>query len=180
MFWQTRSSYEFGPFRVEPRERRLLRAGEVVPLRPKVFDVLLVLVRNSGHILSKDELMKLVWPNVAVEEGNLARSVSTLRGALGETRHEQTYIETIPWLGYRFVASVKEVPDESRRPTIDSIAVLPFVNVANDAELDYLSDGITDSLINSLSRLTTLKVMSRNSTFRYKGSEAQARTVGRE
>ena len=66
MFWQTRSSYEFGPFRVEPRERRLLRAGEVVPLRPKVFDVLLVLVRNSGHILSKDELMKLVWPNVAV------------------------------------------------------------------------------------------------------------------
>jgi len=180
MFWQTRSSYEFGPFRVEPRERRLLRAGEVVPLRPKVFDVLLVLVRNSGHILSKDELMKLVWPNVAVEEGNLARSVSTLRSALGETRHEQTYIETIPWLGYRFVASVKEVPDEARRPTIDSIAVLPFVNVANDAELDYLSDGITDSLINSLSRLTTLKVMSRNSTFRYKGREAQARTVGRE
>src|SRR4030095_14054310 len=79
-----------------------------------------------------------------------------------------------------FVGSVKEVPDESRRPPIDSIAVLPFVNVANDADLDYLSDGITDNLINSLSRLTRLRGMSRNSTFRYKGREAQARTVGRE
>jgi hypothetical protein len=112
--------------------------------------------------------LKLVWPNLAVEEGNLARNVSTLRSALGESRQEQRYIETIPWLGYRFVASVKEVSDESPRPEIDSIAVLPFVNVANDADLDYLSDGITDHLINSLSRLTALKVMSRNSTFRYK------------
>ena len=84
MFWQRQTSYEFGPFRVDPRERQLLRHGEVVPVRPKVFDILLVLVQNSGHILSKDEVMKLVWSNTAVEEGNIARNISTLRSVLGE------------------------------------------------------------------------------------------------
>ena len=82
MFWKTKVIYEFGPFRVDPRERRLLRDGEVVPLTPKVFDVLLALVQNGGHILSKDELMKLVWADTAVEPGNVARNISTLRTAL--------------------------------------------------------------------------------------------------
>src|SRR5216684_1244966 len=123
MFWQTNTCYEFGPFRVDARERRLLRDGEVVPLRPKVFDILLVLVQNGGHILSKDEVMKLVWPNTAVEEGNLARNISTLRRALGERPRESQFIETIPWRGYRFVAKVRKVHDRENRPAIDSIAV---------------------------------------------------------
>ena len=180
MFWQTRRSYEFGPFRVDARERRLLRNGEVVPLRPKVFDVLLVLVQNSGHILSKDEVMKLVWPNTAVEEGNIARNISTLRNALDERPRESQYIETVPWRGYRFVARVKELPAESARPAISSIGVLPFVNVASDPSLDYLADGIAETLINNLSQLAQLKVMSRNSTFRYKGREAEVSIIARE
>ena len=136
MFWQTRRSYEFGPFRVDARERRLLRNGEVVPLRPKVFDVLLVLVQNSGHILSKDEVMKLVWPNTAVEEGNIARNISTLRNALGEHSREHQYIETVPWRGYRFVAQVKEVPAErsSIKPHAALVRVLqatrPKISIA--------------------------------------------------
>ena len=178
MFWQTNLLYEFGPYRVDARERRLLRNGAVVPLTPKVFDILLVLVQNSGHILSKDEVMKLVWPHTAVEEGNIARNISTLRNALGESPREHQYIETVPWRGYRFVASVKEVRAESVKPAISSIAVLPFVNVANDPNLEYLADGITETLINNLSQLTQLKVMSRNSTFRYKGREADASAVG--
>jgi len=178
MFWRTNLLYEFGPFRVDARERRLLRDGEVVPLTPKVFDVLLVLVQNSGHILSRDEVMKLVWPHTVVEEGNIARNISTLRNALGERPREHHYIETIPWRGYRFVASVKEVHDASARLAIGSIAVLPFVNVAHDPNLEYLSDGITETLINNLSQLTQLKVMSRNSTFRYKGRETEASAVG--
>jgi len=180
MFWQTQRSYEFGPFRVDARERQLLRGGKVVPLTPKVFDVLLVLVQNRGHIVSKDEVMKLVWPNIAVEEGNIARNISTLRNALDERPRESRYIETVPWRGYRFVAKVKELPAESARPAISSIGVLPFVNVASDPSLDYLADGIAETLINNLSQLAQLKVMSRNSTFRYKGREAEVSIIARE
>src|SRR5712692_3939060 len=172
MFWQTQTSYEFGPFRMDARERRLLRNGEVVPLTPKVFDILLVLVQNSGHILNKDEVMKLVWPDTAVEDGNITRNISTLRNALGERPREGKYIETVPWRGYRFVANVKKVTEEPARQSISSIAVLPFVNVAGDPSLEYLADGIAETLINNLSQLAQLKVMSRNSAFRYKGREA--------
>jgi adenylate cyclase len=180
MFWQTKTSYEFGAFRLDERERRLVREGGVVALTPKVFDILLVLVQNSGHILSKDELMKLVWPNTTVEEGNIARNISTLRKALGESSHEHQYVETVPWRGYRFIANVKEVRDRHAGPGIDSIAVLPFANVAADPDLEYLADGITESLISKLSQLTQLKVMSRNSAFRYQERDADAQTVGRE
>jgi len=179
MFHQSILQYDFGPFRVDPRERRLLRDGEVVPLTPKVFDILLVLVQNTGHVLSKAEMMKLVWPDTVVEEGNLARNISTLRSALGERPRETQYIETVPWLGYRFVASVKEVRD-SVVPSIKSVAVLPFTNLDGDLQLEFLADGITESLITSLSQLAGLKVMSRNSSFRYKGREIDARKVGHE
>jgi len=180
MFWPKKYFYEFGPFRLDATERQLLRKGEVVPLGPKVFDVLLVLVQNSGHILTKEQLMKLVWPNRTVEEGNLARNISTLRSALGQQGREPRYIETIPWRGYRFVANVKEVYDRQRQPVIGSMAVLPFANVNADAKTNYLADGITESLISGLAQLTNLRVTSRNSAFRYKGRDVDAPTVGRE
>lgn len=180
MFWPAQMDYEFGPFRIDASERQLLRDGEVVPLTPKVFDVLLALVQNSGHILSKDEVMKLVWPDTTVEEGNLARNISTLRSALGERPRERQFIETIPWRGYRFIAAVRKVHDQAHRPTIDSIAVLPFVNVNADARTEYLADGITESLITNLAQLTKLRVISRNSAFRYKNRDADAPTFGRE
>ncbi len=180
MLWQTKTSYEFGPFCVDTRERQLLRNGEVVPLRPKVFDVLLMLVQNSGHIVSKDEVMRHVWSDIAVEEGNIARNISTLRNALGERPGDHQYIETIPWRGYRFVANVKEVCDRQTGRRIDSIAVLPFVNVNADPKSEYLSDGITESLITSLAQLTNLRVTSRNSAFRCKDRQIDAQTIGRE
>ena len=123
MFWPPKTTYEFGPFRVDADDRQLLCDGRVVRLTPKVFDILLVLLQNSGHILSKDEVMKLVWPNTAVEEGNLARNISTLRSALGERPGQGRYIETIPWRGYRFVAKVKKVRGQSSAHPLDSIAV---------------------------------------------------------
>ncbi len=176
-------NYEFGPFRVDARERALRRNGELVPLTPKVFDILLVLVQSSGRVLTKNEMMNLVWPETAVEESNLGRNVSTLRKALGDGPDEHRYIETIPWRGYRFIAKVRQCSDE--RAAIDSLAVLPFLNENADSATNYLADGITDSLINKLSRLANLKVMSRNSVFRYKAGDAKAsfpdaRTVGRE
>ena len=180
MFWPAQIDYEFGPFRIDASERQLLREGEVIPLTPKVFDVLLVLVQNSGHILSKDEVMKVVWPNTSVEEGNVARNISTLRSALGERSREGQFIETIPWRGYRFMAAVRKVHEQEHWPAIDSIAVLPFVNCNADARTEYLADGITESLIRNLAQLTRLRVTSRNSAFRYKNRVADAPTIGRE
>jgi DNA-binding winged helix-turn-helix (wHTH) protein/TolB-like protein/Flp pilus assembly protein TadD len=100
--------YEFGPFRLDASRRRLLRAGEVVPLTPKAFDTLLALVEQSGRVVEKDDLMERVWPGVAVEENNLTQNVSALRKALGERREQPQYIATVPGLGYRFIAAVSE------------------------------------------------------------------------
>ena len=100
--------YEFGPFRLDASEHLLLREGEPVPLEPKVFDTLVLLIRNSGHLLEKGELMDKLWPDAAVEEGSLTRNISALRRALGDGENGLRYIETVPRRGYRFVASVRE------------------------------------------------------------------------
>ena len=180
MFWQTKTDYEFGPFRIDAGERQLLRHGQIVPLTPKVFDVLLALVQHNGRILTKDEVIRLVWPDTTVEEGNLSRNISTLRCALGERPREGRYIETIPWRGYRFVAAVRQVTDREQRPAIESIAILPLLNVNADAKLEYLADGIAETLTSKLAHLTNLRVTSRNSSFRYKGRDADVKTIGRE
>jgi len=99
-------TFEFGPFRLEIGERRLMRDGEVVPLRTKVFDTLQVLVEHSGRLLTKRELMEHLWPDAVVEENNLTHNISTLRRALGEEPTGQHFIETVPRVGYRFVAQV--------------------------------------------------------------------------
>jgi DNA-binding winged helix-turn-helix (wHTH) protein/TolB-like protein/Flp pilus assembly protein TadD len=115
--------YEFGRFRINTSNRVLLRDQEVVPLTPKVFDILLALVQSSGQVVSKDGLMKKVWPDSFVEEGNLTQNISLLRKALGEGQNGHQYIETVARRGYRFVASVREVCDalESAR-AIDTVA----------------------------------------------------------
>jgi DNA-binding winged helix-turn-helix (wHTH) protein/TolB-like protein/Flp pilus assembly protein TadD len=104
--------YEFGPFRVDPVKRLLLRHGVVVPLTPKTFDTLLTLVESNGQVIGKDELMSRVWPDTIVEESGLARNISVLRKALGESPDEHQYIVTAPGRGYQFVAGVQEVRDE--------------------------------------------------------------------
>ena len=112
MVRQARHIYEFGPFRLIPAERQLLRDNQPVSLTPKAFDLLLVLVENSGHLLEKDELMKRIWPDSFVEEANLSVKMSALRRALGEGPNEHQYVETVPRRGYRFMAGVKERWDE--------------------------------------------------------------------
>jgi DNA-binding winged helix-turn-helix (wHTH) protein/TolB-like protein/Tfp pilus assembly protein PilF len=105
---QGNHSYEFGRFRLKVAERVLLREGELVPLTPKVFDILVTLVEHGGQVVSKDDLMKRVWPNTFVEEGNLTQNISLLRKALGETPGGAQFIETVPRRGYRFVAETSE------------------------------------------------------------------------
>jgi len=114
--------YEFGPFRLDAGERLLLRDGQVVPLTPKAFNVLLALVEQRGRLLEKETLLKTVWPDSFVEEGNLADNISRVRKALGEGEDGQKFIETIPRRGYRFVADVRQSPKET--PTTEE-AIAP-------------------------------------------------------
>ena len=241
-----RELFEFDSYRLDPAERLLLRDGVAVPLEPKVFETLVVLIRGGGRLVTKDQLMKEVWPDTFVEESNLVRHISILRKALSRGDDEPPYIETVSKLGYRFVGNMRppaieqtevivesakvsviveeELDGSARRvsPTldthrplnsakwrwwaagstlaivaigvvatasyfrvfsshtheIDSVAILPFVNVGASPEMEYLSDGITENLTNSLSRLSGLKVMSRNSVVRYKGAETNAQQAG--
>jgi eukaryotic-like serine/threonine-protein kinase len=107
-----RGAYRFGPFQLDVRERRLSRDTDVIPLRLKVFDTLCVLVENAGRLVTKDELLTAVWPDTTVEENNLNHNISVLRKALGEQATGQQYIETVPRVGYRFVAAVETVEPE--------------------------------------------------------------------
>src|SRR5713101_237149 len=107
-----RRLYEFGRFTLDVQECRLLRDGLRVPLKPKVFETLILLVENSGHMLDKDELMKRLWPDSFVEEANLAVNISQLRKALEQDENGEQYIETVPKHGYRFVAPVSVVEAE--------------------------------------------------------------------
>lgn len=104
--------YEFGPFRVDPQKELLLRGEDTVPLTPKTFQILLVLVRRSHELVTKDELIKEVWPDTFVEEANLSRNIFLLRKALGESPQDHQYIVTVPGRGYRFAESVHLVPEQ--------------------------------------------------------------------
>ena len=109
---EPQSIYEFGMFRLNPLERLLQARGETLALPPKIFDTLAVLVQNSGHVLSKEELMQKVWPDSFVEENNLAQYMSVLRKLLGENDTTK-FIETVPKHGYRFCAAVEVKPAET-------------------------------------------------------------------
>src|SRR5580704_11206668 len=104
--------YEFGPFRVDPEKEILLRAGEPIALTPKTFQILLVLVRHNTEVVTKDDLMKTVWPDTFVEEANLSRNIFMLRKALGESPQDHRYILTVPGRGYRLAENVRLVPEQ--------------------------------------------------------------------
>lgn len=170
--------FQFGTFRLDASERVLLRDGRLVPLPAKVLSTLLLLVRNNGRVVEKEVLMNEVWPDEYVEEGNLAQHIFILRRALGESTENPNYIETVPRRGYRFVAKMIEPGEKTDDKGIDSLAVLPFVNASNDPNMEYLSDGITEGVMHSLSGLPQLKVMARSTVFRYKGAGIDPQEAG--
>lgn len=167
--------YEFGPFRLEPAERRLRRDGTSLPLTPKAFDTLLVLVGNPGRAVGKEELLATVWPGTNVAEATLAQNIFALRKALGG----EACIETVPKFGYRFVPPVREVAAPARK---NILAVLPFDNLSGDPEQEYFSDGLTEEMISQLGRLNPqgLGVIARTSSMRYRHTEKTVEAIGRE
>ena len=130
---QDNHSYDFGRFRLKPAERVLLREGEPVPLTPKVFDILVTLVEHGGQVVAKDDLMKRVWPNTFVEEGNLTQNISLLRKALGETPGGVQFIETVPRRGYRFVADTNQSWSDNGESVVPAAEVesAPVVPISN-------------------------------------------------
>lgn len=104
--------YDFPPYRINTTEKLLLRNGERIPLTPKAFETLLILVERHGRIVEKTELMQMVWPDAVVEENNLNQNISAIRRALGENSVTQQFIETLPRRGYRFIATVQEIAAE--------------------------------------------------------------------
>jgi DNA-binding winged helix-turn-helix (wHTH) protein len=110
---QIKRLYEFGPFRLDPQRRLLFREDEAVPLTPKALDTLLALVENRDRVVSKDDLMKTLWPDSFVEEANLSQNIFVLRKALGDSVQEKRYILTVPGRGYQFTETVREIGEQA-------------------------------------------------------------------
>ena len=150
--------YRFGPFRVETGAYRLVKGDRVLPVSPKIIDLLLYLVARPSTLVSKEELFKALWPDVAVTDNALTQVVSELRQALGDDPSKPKYIQTVARRGYRFVAPVtsdapKPAPAVDLAPVtaaVPAVGVLDFVNVSKDAALDWLSSGIAETVTNDL------------------------------
>ena len=184
------NGYEFGPFRLLPNERLLLRDGRHIALTPKVFDTLLVFVENSGRLLTKDELMKLIWPHATVEEGNLSQNIFVLRKRLGERPPEQRYIVTIPLQGYRFIPKVRELrgsdgllkseASKTKPSPVTSLAVLPFKLLDEEPDDRHLGAGIADALVTKLSRVGRIVVRPTTAVLKYSAPGQDPLIAGRE
>jgi pimeloyl-ACP methyl ester carboxylesterase/DNA-binding winged helix-turn-helix (wHTH) protein len=157
-----RGAYHFGPFCLDVRERRLSRGDEVIPLRLKVFDTLLVLVENAGRLVTKQELLDAVWPETTVEENNLNHNVSVLRKSLGERATGQQYIETVPRVGYRFAAPVETIAPPVRpsasspSPVAKARQEIRYCTTTDGVRLAYATTGSGPPLVKASNWLTHL------------------------
>lgn len=185
------SRYEFEDYVLKPSERLLLRNGNPIPLKAKVFETLLTLVQNHGRVLSKEDLMKLIWSDRYVEEGNLSQYIFILRRILGEHPQDHRFIVTIPGHGYRFVAKVNEIHESTngnlpveaaveQKRRIRSIAILPPSFLDPDQKEEFLGLALADTLITQLSTNKSISVRSTAAVLRYTGSGKDPIVIGQE
>jgi DNA-binding winged helix-turn-helix (wHTH) protein/Flp pilus assembly protein TadD len=165
------ASYRFGPFTVDASSYRLLRGTEVIPLSPKIIDLLLYLAARQSALVGKDELFSALWPDVAVTDNALTQAVSELRQALGDDPSKPTYIQTVARRGYRFIAPVEPLvaaqpsPPQTHEPSAQTaspaIGVLDFANVSTDKEFAWLASGIAETVTNDLRAAGTHRIIDR-------------------
>jgi serine/threonine protein kinase/TolB-like protein/Flp pilus assembly protein TadD len=166
--------YQFGPFTLDPKEYRLSREDRAIALSPKAIDLLLHLVTRPGALVTKDELMKALWPDVNVTENALTQAISDARRALNDDPASAKYIQTVARRGYRFIAAVQAlnrwrdgVPSDdvtrlaSAPPSSRAIAVLDFTNVTGDSSVNWLSAGIAETVTNDLGAVPGLRPIDR-------------------
>jgi TolB-like protein/cytochrome c-type biogenesis protein CcmH/NrfG len=193
--------FSFDEYEIDVERRELRRAQSPVHVEPQVFDLLVYLVKNRDRVVSKDDLIASVWDGRIVSESTLTSRINAARTALGDSGEEQKLIRTIARKGLRFIGTVNarparmepsygsdRVPGTSvarsglALPPLErpAIAVLPFVNMSGDPEQEYFSDGISEDIITALSKLRWFFVISRNSSFTYKGKAVHMKQVAEE
>jgi TolB-like protein len=175
-------TYQFANMTLDLARGSLLGANGEIELRPKSFNVLRYLVANAGRVVTKDEMLQAIWPDAIVSEDSLARCISDVRFAIGD--RDAAIIKTMPKRGYRFEAivttSAAKVLPNPVIPALPSIAILPFQNLSGEAGSDYFADGVVEEITVALSRFKSLFVISRNSSFSYKGRVVDTRVIGSE
>ena len=173
----------FGAFEVDRQAREVRKRGLRLKLQEKPFQILEMLLERPGEVVTRQELRKRLWPETYVGfDRSLNTAINTLRRALGDSPENPRFVETYSRRGYRFIAPLDtaEVAAPPITQPLRSVAILPFENVGADPELEYLSDGITESIISSLSQLPSVRVMARSAVFRYKGQGVDPQAVGRD
>jgi TolB-like protein len=161
----------FGDCTFDSGSRTLTRDGESVRMTGKAYQLLELLLAARPNPIEKTELFAKLWPDTFVSEANLASLVKEIRAAIGDDARAPRFVRTVHRFGYAFSGTVTETPE---RNSIDSIAVLPFANRSGIADLDYLADGLAESLINTLTTIDGLRVAPRGSAFRYKENDLPA------
>jgi TolB-like protein len=177
--------YRFADHVLDVALRELWRGSERIALEPQVFDLLVYLIRNRDRVVAKDDLLDSVWAGRNVSESTVTSRINAARKAVGDSGKAQRIIRTSARKGIRFIGAVSQTPiaEPLLPPTPygrPSIAVLPFDNLSGDQDQDYFADGIVAEIITGLSRIKWMFVISRNSTFIYKGKPTDVKTVGRE
>jgi TolB-like protein/Tfp pilus assembly protein PilF len=185
----------FGIFEVDPRSGELFRQGSRVKLQNQLFQLLTVLLDRPGEVVTREELRKRLWPEdtfVDFDRG-LNKAINGLRATLRDHAKKPRFIETLPQRGYRFIAAVETAGVDSTKtaevrghslpqqaPRIDSLAVLPLDNHSGDPAQEYFCDGMTEELISAVSKISSLRVISRTSMMRYKGGCRSLPTIAKE
>jgi TolB-like protein/Tfp pilus assembly protein PilF len=180
-------TYRFGEYTLDKVEHSLWRGDRDVFLRPKAFETLLYLVENHGHLVKKDELIEKVWSGVSVSDAVLTHCVAEVRQALEDVVRNPKFLKTVPRVGYKFIGEVEQAAldeefsrPERTAPLPSAIVVLPFVNLSADAENEYFCDGLSEELINGLTKIKGLRVVAHSSAFTFKGRDTDAREIGRK
>jgi len=190
-------AYQFGDCELDPGLHELRRKGRVSAIEPKVFDLLLYLVENRDRMISKDELNQRIWKGRFVSDASLSTCIKLARRAIGDNGKRQDYIRTVPRRGFRFVGRVEDRGPSRRaispavtdrgaelagliEPDKPTVAVLPFENMSGDPEQEGFADGVAEDIITSLSKLSQLLVIARNSSFAYKGKAVKVQTIAEE
>lgn len=173
--------FRFGAYDLDTAKMDLSCDGRPVPVEPQVFAVLAHLVQNADRVVGKDELVDRIWDGRAISDGALASRINAARRAIGDSGRDQALIRTLPKRGFRFVAELASVPDDtqqnSERP---SLAVLPFVNLANDPQEALLSDGMFEDVVMALSRIRWLPIISSASTSTFANQLPDIRRVAQD